>query len=89
MKIKTFCRLKYSYLKKRINKMSSNNNHDGGVSFLGLLTILFIGLKLGNVITWSWLEVLSPLWGPIVLLLGFVISATIVGLIVTLWDKIK
>lgn len=36
----------------------------GGVGFLGLLAILFIGLKLGNVITWSWWWVLAPLWGP-------------------------
>lgn len=26
-----------------------------------LLTVLFVGLKLGNVINWSWLAVLSPL----------------------------
>ena len=31
-------------------------------SFAGMLTILFIGLKLTNVITWSWLWILSPLW---------------------------
>lgn len=27
-----------------------------------LLTVLFVGLKLCNVITWSWIWVLSPLW---------------------------
>jgi len=27
-----------------------------------LLTVLFIGLKLTNNITWSWIWVLSPLW---------------------------
>lgn len=32
--------------------------------FLPILAILFIGLKLGGVITWSWLWVLSPLWIP-------------------------
>ena len=32
------------------------------IGFAGLLTILFIGLKLTNVIAWSWLWVLSPLW---------------------------
>ena len=32
------------------------------VGFAGLLTLLFIGLKLGGVITWSWLWVLAPLW---------------------------
>lgn len=38
-----------------------------GISFSGLLTILFIGLKLGAVIQWSWLWVLSPLWIPLAL----------------------
>jgi len=35
----------------------------------GLLLILFIGLKLTNVINWSWLWVLSPLWIPVALML--------------------
>ena len=30
--------------------------------FVTLLTVLFIGLKLAGIITWSWLWVLSPLW---------------------------
>lgn len=30
--------------------------------FIPLLAVLFIGLKLGGVIAWSWLWVLSPLW---------------------------
>lgn len=34
----------------------------GGIGFVGLLTILFIGLKLTGYITWSWIWVLSPLW---------------------------
>lgn len=33
-----------------------------GVGFTGLLALLFIGLKLGGFIAWSWLWVLSPLW---------------------------
>lgn len=33
--------------------------------FLGLLALLFIGLKLGGVIAWSWLWVLAPLWIPL------------------------
>ena len=35
---------------------------DGGINFLGLLTILFIGLKLAHIISWSWWLVLSPLF---------------------------
>lgn len=42
----------------------------GGISFLGLLTIVFITLKLTNVITWSWWWVLLPLWGPMAFMLS-------------------
>jgi hypothetical protein len=41
-----------------------NNNNDG-IGFLGALCLLFIGLKLGNVIDWSWWWVLSPMWLPL------------------------
>lgn len=36
--------------------------HNVGVGFSELLTLLFVGLKLGGVINWSWWWVLSPLW---------------------------
>lgn len=42
--------------------MSESNNTSNGLSFAGLLTILFIGLKLTNYINWSWWWVLSPIW---------------------------
>ena len=35
------------------------------MGFLGLLTLLFVGLKLAGVIGWSWWWVLAPLWGPV------------------------
>ena len=38
------------------------NYNPQGVGFAGLLTILFIGLRLLDVIDWSWWIVLSPLW---------------------------
>lgn len=41
------------------------------IGFLGLLTLLFIGLKLGSLITWSWWWILAPIWIPITL--GFII----------------
>jgi hypothetical protein len=47
-------------LLKRWKKMSDNNS--GGVGFVGLLQIVFIILKLTEVIEWSWFWVLSPLW---------------------------
>jgi hypothetical protein len=43
--------------------MSRNSNSTGGgIGFTGLLTIVFIVLKLLHDITWSWWWVLSPLW---------------------------
>lgn len=41
--------------------MSDNETRTGGISFLGLLTILFVGLKLTGFVNWSWFWVLSPL----------------------------
>ena len=33
-----------------------------GIGLADALTLLFIGLRLGGAIQWSWLWVLSPLW---------------------------
>jgi len=51
--------------------MSNKNNasSSGGIGFVGLLTIVFITLKLCNVINWSWWWVLSPLWIPVIIAL--------------------
>ena len=46
---------------------SENNTTAGGIGFFGLLGILFIGLRLTNVIDWPWWVVLAPIWGPMVL----------------------
>ena len=43
--------------------MSNNTSaSSGGIGFPGLLTVLFIGLKLTGQISWSWWWVLSPVW---------------------------
>lgn len=41
----------------------------GGIGFLGLLTIVFIVLKLTNLIAWSWWWVLAPIWLPLLITL--------------------
>ena len=40
------------------------NDRVVGLTFLDALTIVFIVLKLCNVIDWSWWWVLAPLWMP-------------------------
>ena len=40
---------------------ASNSGGSGRIGFAGLLTLLFIALKLLGVISWSWWWVLSPI----------------------------
>lgn len=44
------------------NNVNVSSSSSGGIGFVGLLTIVFIVLKLIGKITWSWWWVLSPLW---------------------------
>lgn len=53
------------------NNSSSNSS---GIGFAGMLTLLFIGLKLAGYIAWSWVWVLSPIWITIGLLLAVVVG---------------
>lgn len=53
----------------------NNNNNNGGIGFAGLLTIVFITLKLTGYIAWSWWWVLSPIW------ISFAIVITIIALV--------
>ena len=53
--------------------MSNDSNKKGGMSFLGVLLLIFIVLKLCNLITWSWFWVLSPIWISILLLVAILI----------------
>lgn len=59
----------------------SNNNSSSGIGFFGLLGILFIGLKLGGIIDWSWWYVTMPLWLPFSVAIPLIFVALIaVGL---------
>ena len=55
-----------------------SNSTSGGIGFTGVLTIVFIVLKLVGVINWSWWWVLSPIW------IGFILAIVLVVLYVLL-----
>ena len=42
--------------------VNSSSSSSSGIGFVGLLTIVFIVLKLTGYIDWSWWWVLSPIW---------------------------
>ena len=59
-----------------------SSSSSGGIGFAGLLTILFIALKLTGVITWSWLWVLSPLWISALVGIFFLLLFVVIALVV-------
>ena len=62
--------------------MNNSNKKTGEklIDFAGLLTLIFITLKLLGEITWPWILVLSPIWGTSILFaLGSIVYMAIVG----------
>ena len=51
-----------------------------GISFSAALGLLFIGLKLANVIAWEWTWVLAPFWIPF--LIGLLV---LLGVLIYMW----
>lgn len=59
---------------------STSSASGSDIGFVGLLTILFIGLKLTNYIEWSWWWVLSPIWITAIILMSILSIVGIVAL---------
>ena len=54
--------------------MSEKSSSSTGISTLGLLGVLFVGLKLAKVIDWSWWYVTMPFWiGAAILIVVFIV----------------
>jgi hypothetical protein len=61
----------------------SSSSSSSGIGFSGLLTIVFIVLKLIGKIDWSWWWVLSPLW------IGAAVALAVITVAVILWRVTK
>jgi len=66
-----------------MTNQTSSSSTSYGIGFPGLLTIVFITLKLTGFITWSWWWVLSPLWISGIFWLVFFIG------LVMLWNSTR
>ena len=64
----------------------SSSSSSSGIGFVGLLTILFVGLKLSGHIDWSWWLVTAPIWG-VFALIGIILI--IVGAVVLIFESKK
>lgn len=72
------------------NKSSNNSNTttvSGGIGFSGLLTIVFIVLKLCGVIDWSWIWVFSPMWISAALCVAIILIVAIFSFIIMIFKK--
>ena len=57
---------------------------EGGIGLGTILFVVFLVLKLTEVIDWSWWWVTAPLWIPI----GFVIALTVLlGVLSAIFDR--
>lgn len=63
--------------------MNKEKNPATNIPFCTILTLIFITLRLCNVITWSWGWVLAPLWMPLTLAL-IVYSSIIIAKKITI-----
>ena len=72
-----------TYRSRRNRTMSSSSSSSGGVGFSGLLTVVFIALKLTGNITWPWVWVLSPLWISFILGIAFLAIAFLIAYLTT------
>lgn len=68
--------------------MSTVEVKSSGVTLIGLVFVLFLGLKLTGHITWSWWWVTAPLWGPLAIVLALIVVG-FVGMFVVLYVKQK
>jgi hypothetical protein len=63
--------------------MSDKNKTTINFSFplFSIMFLIFMTLKLMNVITWSWWWVTAPLWGPLAFVLLLFIGVVAMGLL--------
>lgn len=59
---------------------------DAGVSVIGVVTIVFVILKLVGVISWKWLWVFSPIWLSAAFAVGIGILALVGFSIIAIAD---
>jgi hypothetical protein len=56
------------------------------LSFLPALALIFITLKLMEIINWSWWLVLLPIYGPAAFFFGIAISAAFMAMIIFIFS---
>lgn len=69
------------------NKNKINLNIDLG--FLWIITFILMVAKIWGKLSISWITVFAPLWLPIVIVLGIALIFILVGVVVTIIDRLR
>lgn len=67
----------------------SDHPANEGIGFFGLLFLIFLTLKLCNVIDWSWWWVSAPMWMPLAFAVALAVVAVLHGLAVAFADWVN
>lgn len=59
-----------------------------GITFPMLLFLVFLVLKLTNVITWNWLWVTAPLWLPSAIVISILLIIVIIFLLIFFFGEL-
>lgn len=60
-----------------------------GLSFGSVLFLVFLVLKLCNVINWSWWWITAPLWIPIGICIAIILVIGMIAGVVSVYEAIK
>lgn len=66
---------------------NSSSSSSGGIGFSGLLTIVFVTLKLTHYIDWSWWWVFSPIWISLAMVAAILAIMGVIALALAMADR--
>ena len=72
----------------QLSNSESNTTKSGGIGIGTILFIVFLVLKLCNVIDWSWWWVTSPLWIPIIVVFAIPFCIVFFVMLALLFKKL-
>ena len=67
--------------------MTDTHVNRSGISFLGLLCIVFVIFKILGNITWSWWWVFCPIWIPVATIIAILVIIAVISLIIAALDR--